>query len=103
MMIQFFNDSINWNYESILTPLIEFLIILFIVLFMTFLYIKLRTVPAITLFYFIGIIACITSIRSYTIPLTPIIQLLAILFMTLIFLYTMFDFNKKRKKYNRGI
>lgn len=102
MLIQFFNDTLGWNYESILTPLIEFLIIAFFMIFMTFIYMKLRIVPIIVLFFLIGILICIASIRSYTIPLTPLIQLVAILYMTILFIYTMFDFKKKYTK-SRGI
>lgn len=97
MIIQFFNDSMNWNNQSILTPLIEFMIILFIIMFITYLFVKVRIPNLIIVVYLISIIVCVISIRSYTIPYTPLIQLLALLFSTVIFIYTMFDYNKKRK------
>lgn len=97
MLFQFVNESYTWNMESILTPLIEFLVILFVVLFMIYIYVKLRIVPLVFLTFIIAIIICMVSITRYDIPLTPFIQLFAILICTVLFLQTVFEYNKKRK------
>lgn len=89
------------NFESFLTPMLEFVAIIVMIFLMIYLYQNHRYFLAILCVWLFSLIFGLMSIQRYSIPFSPYIQIFFILIQTIYFFETCYDFyayNKKLEK-----
>lgn len=72
------------NYSSILTPLIEVFILIFLMLIMVYLYKNMRVVALMMICLMFSVIIGVISITNWSLPFTPYLQVFFILFQLIL-------------------
>jgi len=76
---------------TIITPLIEFLFILFLLILMIYLYGKMEGYWLMIITLMFSVIIGVISITNFDLPFTPYIQLFFILFQLIIVIFKLFN------------
>ncbi|MGM0496044.1 MAG: hypothetical protein ACQERX_05230 [Bacillota bacterium] len=82
-----FANETTWdllNYSSILTPLIEVFILIFLMLIMVYLYKNMRVVALMMICLMFSVIIGVISITNWSLPFTPYLQVFFILFQLIL-------------------
>ena len=83
----------------LLEPILSVFILIILMVIMLIVYVKLRIFLVILVIFLLSLIIGITSIMDYSLPFSPYLQILFILFQSVIFIITsigVFTYGKER-------